>query len=179
MSTWTCGRLQHRSTAEFACRGQRFNGLNRNLFPHVLHTLTMALLWLRSASHVHSYQDAPLIQVSQPCDGELPTRLCYPRGTGAVQGKTHVWHDDGTADDKAQDHPMYQRDAADDVATFKDLPAGQPAQVQTPLEHWQPSLPSLWNRLLAALGCTGRFSILSSVVASSVHANDIYGTCLP
>lgn len=24
---------------------------------------------------------------------------------------------------------MYQRDAADDVATFKDLPAGQPAQV--------------------------------------------------
>lgn len=58
------------------------------------------------------------------------TELCNHRGTEGVQGKSHVWHDDGTADDKAQEHPMYQRDAADDVATFKDLPAGQPAEVK-------------------------------------------------
>ena len=48
-----------------------------------------------------------------------------------VQGTgQNVWHDDGTADGKAQDHPMYQRDKADDVAAFKDLPVAEAAQVQ-------------------------------------------------
>ncbi len=52
-----------------------------------------------------------------------------------VQGTSqNVWHDDGTADGKAQEHPMYKRDKTDDVSTFKDLPVAEATQVIN--FHW-------------------------------------------
>lgn len=60
-----------------------------------------------------------------------------------VQGAgQNVWHDDGTADGQAEDHPMYQRDKADDVSTFKDLPATEAVQVSSSILHLVSSLQS-------------------------------------